>query len=330
MSKWIIRLTLLVMCLVAVPYRCPAPLVYRPGEGWSYEPVGGAKWERTKAKDQLEVAQEAFDKKDYRLALKAARRVVKRWPFSDYAPKAQYIVSRCYEARHWDEKAFKEYQKLVEKYPKVGNYSEVVQRQFDIANRFLNGQWFRIFWGRIPLYKSMDKTVKLYESLIKSGPYSALAPQAQMNIGAAREKQKDYHKAAKAYEVASDRYFDQPKVASEALYKSGNAYLKQAKKAEYDQSVAGKAIASFSDFKTLYPEDPRTTEVGNKISALKSEQARGCYLVARYYEKHKRWKAAEIYYNEVVVRDPDSKLAAEARLKIEELQSRHPGIKPKN
>ena len=81
------------------PFRSPAPLIYTPGEGWYYEPFGtAAGWQRTRAKDQLDVAQQAFDAHDYSLALRAAHRVVRVWPLSDYAPHAQYLVGRCLEA----------------------------------------------------------------------------------------------------------------------------------------------------------------------------------------------------------------------------------------
>ena len=89
MKRWIVRLSIILVCWAVLPREVPAPLVYRAGEGWTYEPVGGGKWARTRAKDQLEVAQTAFDQKDYSLASKAARRTVKMWPLSDYAPQAQ-------------------------------------------------------------------------------------------------------------------------------------------------------------------------------------------------------------------------------------------------
>ena len=137
---------LAVVGLVSFAPRCPAPLVFTPGEGWRYEKYGETgKWTRARAKDQLEVAQEAFDKKDYRLAMKAARRTVNVWQFSDFAPQAQYLMGRCHEARGEDEAAFKAYQKLIERYPKVANYDEVLLRQMTIANRFLAGQWFKLF-----------------------------------------------------------------------------------------------------------------------------------------------------------------------------------------
>ena len=316
MTRWILRLSLLVFCLLLLPLNTPAPLVYRAGEGWSYEPVGGGKWTRTRAKEQLEVAQQAFDKKDYKLALKAARRTVRVWPLSDYAPQAQYLIARCLEAKGLDEQAFKAYQALLEKYPKAINYDEVLKRQYEIANRYLGGKWFKL-WGYIPFFPSMDKTSQMYENVIKNGPYSEVAPQAQMSIGTAREKQSSYPQAVKAYEKAADVYHAQKNVAADALYKAGEAYTKEAKTAEYDQSVAGKAIATFSDFIALYPSDLRVAEAQKTIDGLKAEQARGALKIAQFYEKKKRWDGALVYYNEVLVVDPNSKYGEEAKKRID-------------
>ena len=325
MNRRFVLLFLLSAFLVLIPFRSPAPLIYTPGEGWTYEAVGGeGKWQRTRAKDQLIVAQDALDKKDYSLALKAANRTVKVWPLSDYAPQAQYIVGRCYEEKGSDEKAFAAYQKLLEKYPKAINYEDVLTRQYEIANRFLAGQWFRL-WGVIPFFPSMDKTAGLYEKIVKNGPYSEIAPQAQMRIGEAREKQDDYAAAVKAYELAADRYNDRPKIASEALFKQGIAYDQQAATAEYDQNTAAQAIATFVDFITLFPNDSRVPQAQKMITDLKNEQARGNFEIAKYYEKEKKWIGAKIYYNEVVnllLNEPNSPYAVKAREKLDMLNKR--------
>jgi outer membrane protein assembly factor BamD (BamD/ComL family) len=143
-----------------------------------------------------------------------------------------------------------------------------------------------------------------------------------MNIGTAREKQSDYPAAVKAYETAADRYHDRKEVSADAIFKAGLAYLKQATTAEYDQSVAGHAIATFTDFITLYPRDPRVPEAQQHISALRTEQARGSLIVARFYEKKRQWDGALVYYNEVLIRDPQSTYAEEARKRIEEIKKR--------
>ena len=321
MKRWMLRLALVFLCVLALPRETPAPLTYRAGEGWTYEPVGGGKWTRTRAKDQLEVAQTAFDQKDYSLASKAARRTVRTWPMSDYAPQAQYLVGRCYEAKGQDERAFKEYQKVLEKYPKIANYDEILQRQYQIANRYLGGQWFKL-WGHIPFFPSMEKTSLMFENVIKNGPYSEVAPQAQMSIGTAREKQSDFPMAVKAYERAADKYHDQKEVAADALFKAGLAYHKQAKAAEYDQSVAGHAISTFTDFITLFANDPRVPEAQEIIQELRTEQARGAVEIARFYEQKKQWQGALVYYNEAVNKDPNSRFAAEAKRRIAEINRR--------
>ena len=322
MHRRLVQALLVVAFLVAFPFRSPAPFIYRPGEGWTYEPVGGlGKWQMPRAKDQLEVAQAAFNKKAYDLAHRAAQRVVTVWPLSDYAPQAQYLVGRCYEATGKDEKAFAEYQKVLEKQPKIANYAEILQRQLTIADRFLAGKWFRL-WGYIPLFPSMERTADMYDKIVKNGPYSEVAPDAQLKIGAAREKQHNYALAVKAYELAADRYNDRPKIASDALYRAGLAYKQQAQTAEYDQSTAGKAIDTFSDFKNRYPDDPRVGPTAKMIASLKDEQARGNFQIAKFYEKRKRWSGAMVYYNEVQMQDPDSPYAAEAQQRIFELKKR--------
>jgi outer membrane protein assembly factor BamD (BamD/ComL family) len=320
MYRWTFRWVAVVVLLLAFPCSSPAPLIYTPGEGWTYETPGTqGKWQRTRAKDQLEVAEKAFEARQYSLALKAARRTVRVWPLSDYAPRARYLAGRCYQAKGNDEKAFKEYQKIVEKSPKLENYDEISQRQFEIAGKYLAGKWFKL-WGVIPFFPSMDKTAEMYTQIVNSGPFSEVAPQAQLKIGAAREKQSNYAMAVKAYELAADRYHDRPQVAAQALYRQAKAYKKQAQTADYDQTSAGQAISVYTDFMTLYPDDSRVEKAQKTITDLKAEQARGSFRTAKFYEKYHRYNGALIYYNEVTLQDPNSPYANEAKERIDALK----------
>ena len=311
-----------IACVVLFPLRAPAPLFYIPGEGWYYESYGqNGKWQRARAKEQLDVAEQAFNKSDYTTTLHAAHRVLRVWPLSDYAPDAEYFIGRCLEAKGKDEAAFKAYQNIIEKYPRSSHYEDVLWRQYEIASRFLGGEWLRI-WGTIPLYPSMDQTAEMFGKIVNNGPYSDVAPHAQLRIGAAREKQKNYPDAVKAYDTAADRYHDQPTIAADALFREGISYGRQAATAEYDQNTAAQAIASFTDFITLFPNDRRVPQAQRAIAALKAEQVRGNFQIARFYEASKRWNGALVYYNEVLQLDPNSPYAAPARQRIESLKSR--------
>ncbi len=308
--------------VVLMPFRSPAPLRYTPGEGWYYETFGmNTQWQRTRAKDQLEVAEQAFTSHDYTTASHAAHRVVRIWPLSDYAPRAQYLVGRCLEIAGKDEAAFNAYQNIIQKYPRSDSYQEILWRQYAIAGRFLNGEWFRL-WNTIPLYTSMDETAKLFDKIVNNGPYSEVAPHAQLRVGAAHEKEKNYPDAVKAYAAAADRYHDQPAIAADALYRQGVSYQKEAATAEYDQSTAAQAIETYTDFMTLYPDDQRVPEAQKAIVLLKVEQVRGNFKIAQFYENSRKWAGAIVYYNEVLQLDPNSPYAAQSRQRIEALKPR--------
>jgi outer membrane protein assembly factor BamD len=311
----------LVTVVVLLPSRSPAPLTYVPGEGWYYEPAGGGNnsWVRPRAKEQIAVAEEAFTNKNYSVTLHAAHRVLRMWPLSDYAPRASFLVGRCLEADRKDEAAFNSYQNLIGSYPRTDQYNDVLRRQYEIGNRFLGGQWFKL-WNTIPLYPSMDETAKLFGKVVNNGPYSDVAPAAQMKIGAAREKQKNYAEAVKAYEAAADRYHDQPAVAADAMYRAGFAWQKQADTAEYDQGAAAQAIAAYTDFIAVNADDKRVADAQKAITKLKAEQVHGNYQVAEFYDKRKKWNGAAVYYSAVVQLDPNSPLAAQARKRLDALK----------
>lgn len=324
MSRRLFQFILLAAFVALFPHVSPAPLVYTPGEGWTYESVGGiGQWRRERAQDQLDVAQEAFTAKDYTLAYKSAAYLLRTWPVSDFAPDAQYLVARCLEIEGNDEKAFNEYQKMFEKYPKSDKLKEALRQQYQIGLRFLDGQKFKL-WGRIPFLPSMEKTAGLFEKIVKSGPYSEIAPNAQLRVGAAYEKDKSYPEAVAAYERAADRYHDRPVVAADALYRAGMVHTKQAATAEYDQGTAGQAIAMFTDLITLFPEDRRVPEAKQIIVKLKNEQARGNFKIAEFYAKQKKWNGALVYYNEVLLNGPDSSLATIARGRIDQIKQQMP------
>lgn len=317
----------LALALVLASRPAPAPLIYKPGEGWTYESVGGGRWQRTRAKDQFEVAEEAFEAGNYNLALKAARRVVKVWPLSDYAPRAQFLAGRAEEARGDLRRAFRAYHTLIQQFPKTADYDEALERQKAIGDSFLAGKWFRL-WGWLPWFPTTEKAIEMYNAVVLAGPYSDVAPPAQMKIGEAHEKRRDYLLAVRAYERAADRYSDQRDVVSEAFYRAGLAWRKQAREADYDQSAAGRAIAAFSDFITLFPDDPRVPEVQGYIIELYRTQAEGNYRIARYYEKRRRDDGAVIYYSAVAdiytrqIKEPDAPRAVEARQRIADIRGR--------
>jgi len=309
--------TLLSLLLLAFAVSAArAELVWRPGEGWSDESSqGGAV--ASSSRDQLEMAHklEAAGQRDD--ALKAYKNLLRRWPLSFFAPEAQFRVGKILEDEADFADAFKAFQTMVQKYPSSDYFAQALNEQYRIANLYLAGEPQRIW--KIPVGPSMDRTIEMYQRIIKNAPYGTFAPQCQFNIGLARESQRRYSDAIDAYQLVLDNY-PTSSVAPNAQYQIGYAWMRSSISGDYDLGSARKAIDAFQDYLVRYPNSDKVVQAQENIQRLGQKQTQGAFDVAKFYETQHLPRAAFIYYNEVVREDPNSAQAQIAKKRIQELR----------
>jgi len=312
------RLRFLVPALLALALAqsvSRASLVWRPGEGWSDE--SGGDISASSSRDQLEAAHklEAEGQRDD--AVKAYKALLRRWPLSFFAPEAQFRLGKILEDEADYQNAFKSFQTMVKKYPSSDYFEQAIGEQYRIANLYLAGEPQRVW--KIPVGPSMDKTVDMYNQIIKNAPYGTYAAQAEFKIGLAREQQRKYTDAVDAYQKVLDNY-PTSAVASNAQYQIGYAWMRAASSANYDQSAARKATEAFQDYMVRYPNSDKAAQAQENIQKLGHEQTQGALNIAQFYERQHDTRAAFIYYNEVVREDPNSPQAQLAKKRIQELR----------
>src|SRR5271154_2162193 len=237
------RLRPLLFSLLALAFATPlaqATLVWRPGEGWSDE--SGSDVSASSSRDQLELAHKLEAQGARDAALKAYKGLLRRWPLSFFAPEAQYRVGKILEDDADFYNAFQAFQKMVTKYPSSDYFPQALNEQYRIANLYLSGEPQRIW--KIPVGPSVDRTIEMYQRIIKNAPYGDYAPQCQFNIGLADEKQRKYTDAVDAYQVVLDNY-PTSSVAANAQYQIGYAWMKSCISGDYDLAAAKKATDAF-------------------------------------------------------------------------------------
>ncbi|HUJ11500.1 MAG TPA: outer membrane protein assembly factor BamD [Verrucomicrobiae bacterium] len=313
-KKLVVTLLAIMTFAFLMPVRSPAPLIWRKGEGWTWEHAGVKMG--TNPVDQLKIAQGLQAKKQFRSAIDAYRRVIGRWPQSSSTQDARFGLAECLSAIGYHYQAFKEYQQLIEKHPNSPHFDAVLQRQFEIGDLFLAGERQKA-WG-VRWFPSLERTIEIFEKVVKNGPYSSVAADAQFRIGLAYEKEKDYLAAVHAYEKVLERYA-KSSLAETAQFQIGCAYKMESQRSEYDQNAANQAIAAFDDFLLRYPESDKVPLAQKYQIALKEEQAKGLFDIGKFYEKGKEYKAALIYYNDVIEKNPNSDWATQAKDKVAKL-----------
>lgn len=309
--------SVLAMILAGI-FSAEGALVWRPGEGWVNE-SSGQTLAASDAKAALQIARNLEAKEAWEDAATAYRTIVRRWPLSSAAGEAQFKLGFMEEklGQFWP--AYRAYQLVVEKYPGSQFFDLAIERQYSIGNLYLAGEPQRIW--KIPLLPSMDKTVEIFKAVIDNAPYGPYAAPAHFRIGLARENQKNWSQAIEAYTDLLDRYPNHD-LADDAQYQIGYAWHQASSDPDYDQSAARKSIEAFQEFLVRYPNSEKAAQAQQYIAELTERRVQGSMNIAKFYENQKNFKAAMIYYNEVVRVDPESKQGNEAKKRLEQLRNK--------
>ena len=294
-----------------------AAVVFRQGEGWTAEAEDSGSVESS-AVAQMNKAEGLEAEGQLGKALGAYRALVRKFPDSLIAPKAQLKVGDLYEQQGNYDKAFDAYSAYIKKYPRSPNFNKAVEAEFRIAKMFLEGERKRLFG--VKTFPSMQRAQEMFEAILKDAPYSTWAALAQFNVGLALEKQGKESEAVAAYQKLIEKYSGSPVVA-DAYYQIGYVYYKQVSRGSYDDATRNKASEAFDEFIARYPESEKVPQARENLRNLAGGVNNNTLDVARFYEKQKNYKAAVIYYNEVVRMEAGSANAEVAKDRINHLKS---------
>jgi outer membrane protein assembly factor BamD len=306
--------------LISLTQLLPAPLVWRPGEGFSYE-SGNTKQGGTVANDsrsQFEYASSIEAKGNYKEARAAYAALVRRWPFSFFADDAQYKIGWCLEKLGDFDRAFNAYQIVVDKYAGTEFFDQAIERQFAIANTYFAGEPQRVM--RVPLPPSYERTIKKYQQIINNAPHGRFAPLAQLRIGMCYQAIGRWSLAVDAFQKVIDRYYQSEEV-DDAYYQIGATWFAASRETGYDAGAAEKAVDAFRDFLKLFPKSELAPQARENLAAINAQQSGGTLGIARFYENQKKWDAAAIYYNEILKKYPNSEDAQTARERLAAIQN---------
>jgi len=314
MRKFVIILVLVTAVFGGFSQHGLAALVYRSGEGWSLENDEGEVVESS-ASAQLQKAENLENTGDLKGALAAYRGLLRKFPSSGAAPKCVMKVAGIYEKQGHFEQAFAAYGKYITDYPKAEDFDNAVESQFNIAKRFLAGEKKRVFG--VKTFASMETAEKMFEEIVKNAPYSKFAPLAQFNLGQSLEKQMKYPEAIAAYETVTVKY-PSDSIAVDAQYQVGYVYYTQSRQA-YDPAARNKARDAFEDFVARYPNSEKIAQAKENLNSLSGSDTKGVLGIAKYYDKAKNYKAAVIYYNQVIKQQAGTPDSDYAKNRVQEL-----------
>jgi len=284
------------------------------------------KWDvKDTPQEQLEFALESYKAKDYEKAVSEFNKLIRHYPKAREAAEAQYYIGQALEDQGQFYKSFKAYQVVIEKYPFSERSPQIVERQYQIGEKLLEGQEKRSKFVTVVIGSEYD-VVDVFRTVIKNAPYGKLAAPSQYKIGLYLQQKGMFQESRDEFEKVLNDYPDNEWVKA-AKYQIALVDSKRSTPAPYDQNVTKAAVEEFKEFVTLYPDAELSGEAKEHINKLKEKEAENNFLIAAFYEKQKNYKAAKIYYNTIVEEYAYSPLAPKALGKMRELDLKASKVK---
>jgi outer membrane protein assembly factor BamD len=306
-----------VICLV-LPGALPASVIFKPGEKAKYLAPGDEQMSGTAAQI-FEKAQEAERNGNPGRAIKAYRTIVKKHPKDTLAAGSAFRMGQLQEQIRDYLQAAQSYAVLVSKYPKTEHYNESIEALFRIGEMYLAGRKVKILG--IPFRASMDRAIDIFTVIIRNAPYGKYTARAQFDLGRAHEKQGSSERAIAAYQAVVEKFPNDP-LAADAQYQIGYIWAQASRSGTYDPAAAKNARTGFEDFLYRHPNSEKSAQARENLKQLEHKQTSTAYNIAKFYDKQKLYRAAAIYYNEVIRQQPGSTEGERAKKRINELRAK--------
>ncbi len=308
----------LVIGLAASTATSSAAIVFQPGEKAKYvspgeEQVSGS------AQQLFDMGEQAENAGNYAHAAKAYKQIVRRYPHDALASGAAYRYGQMEEKLGDYLKAAAAYRVMVENYPKSPHFEDAIEAQFRIGEMYLNGKKIKFFG--IPVKPALEKSIEVFGGIVHSAPYGRYTARAQFDIGRATEKMGNAEAAVAAYQAVIEKFPDDP-LAADAQYQIGYLWEKSASSGVRDAKATKNAKLGYQDFLYRYPKSEKASQAQQNLRKLDQRQTSDSMQIARFYDKQKSYRAAVIYYNDVIRQMPGSAAAEESKKRIAELRAK--------
>jgi len=270
-------------------------------------------------KEQLLYAMDFFEAESYKKALREFKKIIKYYKLSEAASEAQYFIGRCYENLGNPYHAFESYQKVIDDYPFTQRTSEIVKRQFDIAENLYSGKKTKLLGLS---YKAIpEQIIEIYKKVVSNAPYSKYAPISQFRIGELYKRIEFYNEAREAFERIVEDYPDSD-VADEAKFQVALCTSIASDKSGYDQGLAAQAMKEFDEFARTSPDHELVKRAQEEKRQLIEKRAEGYFKIAKFYERVGKYESAYIYYNKILEEFPEASIAPSALEKAKVTEKR--------
>ncbi|MDA1081093.1 MAG: outer membrane protein assembly factor BamD [Gemmatimonadetes bacterium] len=167
-----------------------------------------------------------------------------------------------------------------------------------------------------------DRAITGFERLtLDLAARDTLLPRAHWYLAEAHTRRKEFLIAATGFSRVSESFPDDT-LADDALFQSGESYLKLWRSPELDPQYGTLAQLQFRQLLGIYPDSPLAVEADQRMVTIDDLFASKDYRNGQFYVRRRAFDSAIIYFKDVVKDYPNTNHARMALLRMVEVYRR--------
>ena len=253
---------------------------------------------------------EAVRQHKFRQALHLADEFLKKYPGDPSGEQVMALAGEAQMRRGRYFEAFKWYQRQVREYPTGTLFHQALQREYEIADAFLNGRK-RIVLGFLPV-SATDDGLDILTRIAEQAPGSKMAQKALLRIADYHYDHQEWSQAIDAYEQFLSLYARVSDKTSYAMLQSARASYAMYRGIQYDETPLLDAEQKFRSFQENYPAQAAQANVAAILLQIKDIRAQKLYAVGEFYLRTNHPDAAAHTWRALVRLYPNSDWAKRA------------------
>lgn len=258
---------------------------------------------------------------DSRQAAEQYQRLGNVYSESDLAEEGLVQSSKNYLAAGDYTKAREQLNELRRRYANPSYLDAIGEVEIRLARGYLEGKGEG---GTFQLKSRIRKATQIFQRQIDQDPEGRWADDALLGLGQCAETLFDYDTAIKKYKDLLEKY-PRSELRAEAESRIATCINKREPQPEYTESdteEARRRIQQARDEAAAEDVDIDLAALEENEKVLSDRQARKRYDQAQFYMKNNKYRAAEVYFELIKARYPDSEWGKKSAEELAKLKQR--------
>lgn len=229
------------------------------------------------------------------------KEIVRYHALAPNAAEARYMLGQAYESTQDYRDAFKEYSKLLVRYPQSDLYADALNRQLTMAMDAASGKMkVPVLWGAWETTMESSVVVSWLREIVEKAPYHDMAATASSILAKYLVDQDRPEEARMEYARLVEKYPDS-RYAPDSQLMVAQLWASSHTRGDNNLVNLSNAREAYEEFTLRFPNHPEAKKAMNEASHMDKLMVHQQLEVGRYYlERSKEYTSAIFCFEDVI------------------------------